>query len=139
MLLMDASSPLLRLNAGEQQSPLAFDQRLVGARDRARVDGKFLARGPDRLHVHGVTHGPFTPGPDGAAFPLPRCVEEDFARMGAAGINSIRTYHLPPSWLLDQAEFLTHRTFLHGSHEKETPRTPTCREAKSRRGGKSRR
>jgi O-antigen biosynthesis protein len=101
---MDASGQLLRLKTGELQPPGAHDVRPVGSRQRVRVDGKYLARGPDRLRVHGVTYGPFAPAPDGTAFPSPKCVEQDFARMAAAGINSIRTYHLPPSSLLEQAD-----------------------------------
>jgi beta-galactosidase/beta-glucuronidase len=31
-------------------------------------------------------------------------VERDFAQMAASGINSVRTYKVPPRWLLDIAE-----------------------------------
>src|SRR5438128_883628 len=104
MLPMDTSSPLLRLNTGEQPLPVAHDVRHLRSRERVRVDGRGLTRGSSRLHVRGVTYGPFAPGSEGTTFPAPERVEEDFARMGAAGINSIRTYHLPPSWLLEQAD-----------------------------------
>jgi O-antigen biosynthesis protein len=75
-----------------------------GAQQRVRVEGKFFARGGQRLRVHGVTYGPFAPDADGQPFPAPPLVREDFARMGAAGINSVRTYHVPPEWLLDLAD-----------------------------------
>src|SRR5258707_12742814 len=71
---------------------------------RVRVDGKFLARGRQRLRIHGATYGPFAPGADGQPFPTPEAVREDLARMRAAGMNSVRTYHVPPKWLLDLAD-----------------------------------
>src|ERR1700722_3022019 len=71
---------------------------------RARVDGKFLARGTRRLHVRGVSYGPFAPRDNDEPFPSPRQVADDFARMRSANINAIRTYHLPPTWLLAMAD-----------------------------------
>jgi O-antigen biosynthesis protein len=75
-----------------------------GAREGIEVDGKFFTRGGQRLRVHGVTYGPFAPDADGQPFPAPARVTDDFARMRAAGINAIRTYHAPPAWLLDLAD-----------------------------------
>src|SRR5262245_23874057 len=71
---------------------------------RVRLDGKFFARGGRRLCVRGVTYGPFAPGPDGEPLPPPDRAAQDFALMAAAGINAVRTYHIPPPWLLGQAE-----------------------------------
>jgi O-antigen biosynthesis protein len=71
---------------------------------RVRVDGKFFAQGRQRLRLHGVTYGPFAPGANGQPFPTPEVVREDFVRMRAAGVNSARTYHVPPEWLLDLAD-----------------------------------
>jgi GT2 family glycosyltransferase len=51
-----------------------------------------------------VTYGPFAPGPDGEPFPDPGRVADDFARMRAAGIHAVRTYHLPPEWFLGEAD-----------------------------------
>jgi GT2 family glycosyltransferase len=70
---------------------------------RVRVDGKLFAQGQERLPVCGITYGPFAPEGDGAPFPAPRVVAADFAAMRAAGINAVRTYHLPPEWLLSAA------------------------------------
>src|SRR5262245_52320006 len=75
-----------------------------GPQPRVRVDGKFLARGWQRLRVSGVTYGPFAPDADGQSFPAPALVREDFARMAAVGVNAVRTYHVPPEWLLDLAD-----------------------------------
>jgi GT2 family glycosyltransferase len=71
---------------------------------RVRVDGKFFARGGQRLWVRGVTYGPFAPDADGQPFPTPKEVAEDFARMRATGINSVRTYDVPPEWVLRLAD-----------------------------------
>jgi GT2 family glycosyltransferase len=76
----------------------------VAACPRVRVDGKFLARGRQRLRVQGVTYGPFAPDAQGQQFPPPHVVADDFARMRDAGINSVRAYHVPPEWLLDLAD-----------------------------------
>src|SRR5262249_60419602 len=65
-------------------------------RSRLRVDGKFFARGSKRLRLKGVTYGPFSPNSDGHPFPTSERVKEDFTQMQALGINSIRTYHIPP-------------------------------------------
>jgi GT2 family glycosyltransferase len=75
-----------------------------GARERWRVDGKFFARGGRRVRVHGVTYGPFAPDADGQQFPPPPRVARDFAQMRAFGVNSLRTYHVPPGWLLRLAD-----------------------------------
>jgi GT2 family glycosyltransferase len=69
-----------------------------------RVDGKFLARGRQRLRIQGVTYGPFAPNAFGQPFPAPAGVAADFARMRAAHINALRTYHVPPEWLLAEAD-----------------------------------
>jgi hypothetical protein len=71
---------------------------------RARVEGKFLARGGLRFRVQGVTYGPFAPDADGQPFPSPEQVRDDLLRMKAAGINALRTYHVPPAWLLYLAD-----------------------------------
>src|SRR5262249_30865039 len=71
---------------------------------RARVDGKFLARGLQRLRVQGVTYGPFAANSRNEPFPERDRARDDLSRMAAIGINSIRTYHPPPEWLLHEAD-----------------------------------
>ncbi len=68
------------------------------------MDGKFFARRGGRLRIHGVTYGPFAPNAEGQPFPTPERVCDDLARMRAAHINALRTYHIPPEWLLDRAD-----------------------------------
>ncbi len=91
---------------------------------RPRPRGKFLWVGEEKLYVRGVTYGTFRPGIDGAAFPSPRVVEQDFSLMSANGVNAVRTYTAPPHWLLDIARRCNlrvlvglqgerHYTFLH--------------------------
>ena len=69
---------------------------------RPEVSGKFFALGGEKLYLRGVTYGPFRPGPDGVPY-RPDAVEDDFARIRGAGINTVRLYTLPPRWLLDAA------------------------------------
>jgi GT2 family glycosyltransferase len=73
-------------------------------RPRPTVRGKFLARGDEKLYVRGATYGTFRPDATGAQFPDPLQVERDFALMALHGMNAVRTYTVPPRWLLDVAE-----------------------------------
>jgi O-antigen biosynthesis protein len=70
---------------------------------RAHVRGKFLHADADKLLVRGVTYGTFRPHADGWQYPERAIVERDFAAMAANGIIAIRTYTVPPRWLLDLA------------------------------------
>ncbi|MBS1868262.1 MAG: glycosyltransferase [Actinobacteria bacterium] len=70
---------------------------------RPHVDGKFLAVGAERLWLAGVTYGTFAPAEDGAPYPGRAQVDADLAAMAANGINALRTYTVPPRWLLDAA------------------------------------
>ena len=70
---------------------------------RPRARGKFLFVGDQKFYVRGVTYGTFRPRADGTEVPDPDVVEWDFAQMAANGINAVRTYSVPPRWLLDAA------------------------------------
>jgi GT2 family glycosyltransferase len=76
---------------------------------RPQVRGKFVFLGEEKLYVRGVSYGTFRPDAEGREFADPNLVERDFALMSANGINTVRTYTVPPIWLLDAA----HR---HGMH-----------------------
>src|SRR5262249_53155694 len=67
-----------------------------------RILGKFLYAGNKKLLIRGVTYGTFRPGKDGAEYDH-NTAKKDFAQMAASGFNSIRTYTVPPRWLLDLA------------------------------------
>jgi GT2 family glycosyltransferase len=76
----------------------------VIAAPRPRARGKFLFIGEEKLYIRGVTYGTFRPRPDGSEVPEPEVVERDVALMAASGINAVRTYSVPPTWLLDAAQ-----------------------------------
>jgi GT2 family glycosyltransferase len=70
---------------------------------RPQVRGKFLWLGSEKLYVRGVTYGTFRPDDHGEEFHDPKQVDRDFADMAANGVNAVRTYTVPPRWLLDKA------------------------------------
>src|SRR5262245_18321778 len=73
------------------------------ATERFAARGKFFFRGAEKFFLRSVTYGPFAPGPDGTQFPRPPLVQRDFALMRDLGANAIRTFTVPPQWLLDLA------------------------------------
>ena len=70
---------------------------------RASVKGKFIYVGDEKFYIRGVTYGPFRPDEQGCEYKDPQTVDSDFAQMAASGINAVRTYTVPPRWLLDVA------------------------------------
>src|SRR5690349_751882 len=70
---------------------------------RPCVDGKFLRVGDRRFLIKGATYGTFAPDAEGLQFPKREQVALDLAQMAAHGLNTVRTYTLPPEWLLDEA------------------------------------
>lgn len=70
---------------------------------RPRVEGKFLFVGDEKFYIRGVTYGPFKSDADGSEYSTPQVVEQDFRKIAAAGFNAVRTYTVPPRWLLDLA------------------------------------
>ncbi|MBC8036621.1 MAG: glycosyltransferase [Rhizobiales bacterium] len=70
---------------------------------RPRVHGKFIFANDEKLYIRGVTYGPFRPDECGCEYHNPEVVDNDFALMAANGINTVRTYTVPPRWLLDSA------------------------------------
>ncbi len=75
-----------------------------GAGTRVAVKGKFFFEGPAKCYIRGVTYGPFRPEPDGSQYHNPEVVSRDFEQMRASGINAVRTYTVPPRWMLDLAQ-----------------------------------
>src|SRR5215468_8849617 len=73
------------------------------ATERFSARGKFFFRGAEKFFVRSVTYGPFAPSEDGTQFPRPALVQRDFALMRDLGANAIRTFTVPPLWLLDLA------------------------------------
>jgi glycosyltransferase involved in cell wall biosynthesis len=71
---------------------------------RIGVDGKFLRLEDQTVQVRGVTYGSFRPRDDGQSFPESARVEADFQAMARLGLNTVRTYTLPPPDVLDLAD-----------------------------------
>jgi GT2 family glycosyltransferase len=93
-----------KLTDAPRPAPLDEGGRTATAPDgRVRTDGKYFDRGGRRVRIQGVTYGPFAPDAAGDPFPGAARVRDDFARMLGAGINAVRTYHVPPPRLLDAA------------------------------------
>ena len=78
-------------------------ERTSQAHGRPVANGKFLFVGEEKLYVRGVTYGTFAPSRGSQHYPDPHVVASDFAQMEANGFNAVRTYTVPPRWLLDQA------------------------------------
>jgi GT2 family glycosyltransferase len=87
-------------------------QRTAAQPGRPFASGKFLFAGSEKLVVRGVTYGPFAPGPDGGEYHGVREVKADFSSMRAHGINAVRTYTVPPKWLLDLAQACSLRVLV---------------------------
>ena len=65
--------------------------------------GSSIYVGDEKFYIRGVTYGPFRPDEQGCEYKDPQTVDSDFAQMAASGINAVRTYTVPPRWLLDVA------------------------------------
>jgi glycosyltransferase involved in cell wall biosynthesis len=83
------------------QGGAPFESGIAAARPVAL--GKFLFVGEEKLYLRGVTYGTFRPGDDGSGYPDPARVEADFRKMALNGVNSVRTYSVPPRHLLEAA------------------------------------
>jgi GT2 family glycosyltransferase len=70
---------------------------------RPQVAGKFLCVNDQKLWVRGVTYGTFRPDERGNHYGAPDRVRSDFESIAAHGFNAVRTYTVPPRWLLDLA------------------------------------
>jgi GT2 family glycosyltransferase len=70
---------------------------------RPLIKGKFIFCGNDKFFIKGVTYGTFAHDARGHQFPPRQQAEHDFQLMQANGINSVRTYTVPPIELLDLA------------------------------------
>ena len=71
---------------------------------RPVVRGKFFYIGTQKFYLKGVTYGPFAPTTSGCEYHDVPTVERDFVAIAAAGMNAVRTYTVPPRWLLDIAQ-----------------------------------
>jgi glycosyltransferase involved in cell wall biosynthesis len=69
----------------------------------ATIGGKFFFVGDRKLYLRGVSYGPF--GVTSHGFPLPeeRVMARDLELMREVGVNTLRTFTVPPRWFLDRA------------------------------------
>ncbi len=92
---------------GDRHPPSARENALrllsLESLQRPAARGKFLYVGNSKLYVRGVTYGTFRPKGDGVEYPEAEIVEKDFSAISASGFNTVRTYTMPPGWLLDAA------------------------------------
>lgn len=70
---------------------------------RLTVRGKYLYAGDQKFFARGVSYGPFTPNSRGERYPEPERTDADFALMRGLGVNLVRTYVPPPSWMFELA------------------------------------
>jgi len=103
-----APGPTARKGAGPLGQVIAGPRTGAGGPrlavdSRVRVGGKYLYAGSEKFTIQGVAYGPFCPGPDGCDYHDHERVERDFSAMVEHGINTVRTYTVPPVWLLDAA------------------------------------
>lgn len=68
---------------------------------RVTVDGKFFRLGEKKFHVKGITYGPFPPNEHGQHYPSQEQTAKDLRQIRELGANSLRVYHVPPTWFLD--------------------------------------
>src|SRR5690242_11498999 len=100
----DIGRVLAALDPAYEGPVAATPSTLRATSDRIVCDGKHLRRGATGYRVKGVTYGSFAARSDGALFPEPDQIRRDLATMADAGLNTIRTYSLPPADLWDAAE-----------------------------------
>ena len=72
-------------------SSVRFDQSAP-----VRVAGAQFFAGTDPFPLRGVTYGTFRPRVDGARFPEPARVADDFDKISRSGFTCVRTYTEPP-------------------------------------------
>lgn len=97
-------SPVLPTEGEEYSPPIAPLSKAPLSKHRPYTKGKFLFAGGEKFYARGVTYGTFRPDPNGCDYRTPSLVERDFRQMASNGINAVRTYTVPPRWLLDAAE-----------------------------------
>ncbi|HEY6417407.1 MAG TPA: glycosyltransferase, partial [Candidatus Binataceae bacterium] len=70
---------------------------------RLLARGKYLFEDGRKFFARGVSYGTFAPNSRGEQFPEPERAAADFALMRELGANVVRTYVVPPPWIVEQA------------------------------------
>jgi hypothetical protein len=84
---------------------VTVDMTAVTGDVRPHVGGTGIDLGDQTLCVRGVTYRTFHPTAEGTDYYDPERVARDFAQIAAHGLNAVRTYTVPPRWLLDAAQW----------------------------------
>lgn len=84
-------------------TPSGFCAEPLAKGEVVTVKGKFFFIRDKKFFLKGVSYGPFSIGSHGESFPEKSVVEKDFAMIAEMGANCLRTYTVPPDWLLDLA------------------------------------
>ena len=92
------------LLSGRNKEITVIERANISFGNRPKAKGKFIYIGEEKFWVRGVTYGTFGPGYHGDDYPSPHVVEKDFAAIAGNGMNAVRTYSVPPRWLLDTAQ-----------------------------------
>ena len=77
---------------------------IAGRSSRIKLSGKFFWEGDEKFYVRGVTYGPFRPDDQGDCFPDRETLTKDLKMMADLGINTLRTYTVPPARFFDILE-----------------------------------
>lgn len=85
---------------------------------RVVADGKHLAVDGAPFRVRGATYGSFVARLDGELYPEPTQIKADLTAMAGAGLNTVRTYTLPPPELIEVAGELEMRVLV-GLHYRD--------------------
>jgi GT2 family glycosyltransferase len=75
----------------------------IGVNRRFEARGKFFFAGSGKVLLRAVSYGPFAPRGDGSPFSDAEAADRDLALMEELGANALRTFTVPPRWLLDLA------------------------------------
>src|SRR5690348_10397044 len=76
----------------------------TGKAPRIGIDGRHLQKSGRPYHARGVTYGSFQPRFDGSPFPERSVIKRDLDDIARVGLNTVRTYEVPPSDLFEAAE-----------------------------------
>ena len=93
----------LDVSTSVRLQPLPVPEK-SGAIGRPRAAGKFFQLGGQKLWIRGVTYGTFRPDELGHQYGSPETVAIDLQAIAGHGFNAVRTYTVPPRWLLDLAQ-----------------------------------
>lgn len=87
----------------ESSSVIRTNPTATVGEQNPHIEGKFFFVGDRKLYLKGITYGTFRPDESGSEYGDCASVERDLACIARHGFNSIRTYTVPPMWLLDCA------------------------------------